>query len=486
MSVQEGSRISALAQAPPAPGRRLGFALVVIAAAQLMLVLDATIVNVALPSIQRALRMHASDLTWVLTSYGLAFGGLLLVGGRAGDLFGHRRVFRLGLAVFTLASLVGGLATTGAVLVAARVGQGVGAAMAAPTALSLLATTFPPGQARNKALGVYGAMGALGAVVGLLLGGVLTEYLSWRWILFVNLPIALAVLAGTGVLVEGDRQAGGIDVPGAITATLGLGALVYAITRANQDGWTGGGALGPGAVAAVLLIGFVLIQRRSATPMLPPAVLADRGRLGANLVMFLMGAGMLATFYFLTLYMQVVKGYTPMRTGLTYLPLTLGALIAGGMLGPRLLARTSSRTVIMAGMLLAAAAMAWFSLLTPDQHAYVVLLPAQLAAGIGLGLGSVAATAAAVGGIAPQHTGVAAGVVNTTLQVGGALGLAVLAAVATATASNQPSGTALPDALTRGYTTGILAGGTLYLAALAVAALTLRPSAAQRAATAGR
>jgi EmrB/QacA subfamily drug resistance transporter len=482
--VQQASRISSSAQAPS--GRRLGVALLVIAAAQLMLVLDATIVNVALPSIQRALRMRASDLAWVLTSYGLAFGGLLLAGGRAGDLFGRRRVFRLGLVVFTLASLIGGLATSGAVLVAARVGQGVGAAMAAPTALSLLATTFPAGPARSRALGVYGAMGALGAVVGLLLGGVLTEYLSWRWILLVNLPIALAVLAGTGVLVEGDREHGGIDVPGAITATLGLGALVYAINRANQDGWTSGGVLWLGAVAAVLLLGFVLIQRRSATPMLPLTVLADRGRLGAYLVMFLMGGGMLATFYFLTLYMQLVKGYAPMRTGLAYLPFTLGALIGAGTLGPRLLARTSPRTVIMVGMALAAAGMAWFSRLTPDQNAVAVLLPAQLAASIGLGLGSVAATAAAVAGVAPHYTGVAAGVVNTTLQVGGALGLAVLAAIATATVSNQPPGTALPDALTRGYTTGILAGGVLYLAALAVAALTLSPSGVQPAVAAGQ
>jgi predicted MFS family arabinose efflux permease len=228
----------------------------------------------------------------------------------------------------------------------------------------------------------------------------------------------------------------------------------------------------------VLLITFVLLERRSANPMLPPAVLAHRDRLGAYLVTFLMGAGMLATFYFLTLYMQVVKGYAPMHTGLAYLPFTLGALIGAGTLGPRLLARTSHRTVIMVGMALAATGMAWFSRLTPGQNAFAVLLPAQLVASIGLGLGSVAATAAAVRGVAPQHTGVASGVVNTALQVGGALGLAVLAAIATGTASNQPPGTALPDALTHGYASGILAGGVLYLAALAVAALTLSPSAA--------
>jgi predicted MFS family arabinose efflux permease len=255
--------------------------------------------------------------------------------------------------------------------------------------------------------------------------------------------------------------------------------LVYAINRANQDGWTGGPVLMFGAVGAVLLITFVLIQRRSATPMLPPAVLTHRGRLGAYLVMFLMGAGMLATFYFLTLYMQVVKGYAPMRTGLAYLPFAVGALIGASTLGPRLLAHTSQRTVIMVGMALAAAGMAWFSRLTPDKNALVVLLPAQLVAAIGLGLGSVAATAAA-------DRGAAAGVVNTTLQVGGALGLAILAAIATGTASNQPPGTALPDALTDGYTTGILAGGVLYVAALAVAALTLSPGGGQHAVAAGQ
>src|SRR6266540_272629 len=216
---------------PPAKQRRLGLALLVIAAAQLMLVLDGTIVTVALPSIRTALHVNESDLNWVITAYALTFGGLLLVGGRAGDLYGRRRLFRAGLVVFTAASLLGGFATSGGMLIAARVLQGAGAAIAAPTALSLLATTFPAGPARNKALGVYGAMGGLGAVVGLLLGGSLTEYLSWRWVLFINAPIAVAVLAGTTVLVDGERERGGVDLPGAITATVGLGSLVYAINR---------------------------------------------------------------------------------------------------------------------------------------------------------------------------------------------------------------------------------------------------------------
>ncbi|MET8385428.1 MFS transporter [Streptosporangium canum] len=471
MSLQEETRVSP----PPQAGQKLGLALLVIAAAQLMLVLDGTIVVVALPSIQDALHMAQSDLNWVLTAYALAFGGLLLAGGRAGDLFGRRRVFRLGLVVFTLASLLGGLATTGTLLITARALQGIGAAIAAPAALSLLTTTFPSGAERTKALGVYGTMGGLGSVVGLLLGGALTEYLDWRWVLFVNIPIALAVLAGTGVLVEGERESGKVDLPGAITATLGLGSLVYAINRANTDGWTDGVTLALATIAAVLLVAFARIQRRGTDPMLPPAVLADRGRAGANLVMFLMGAGMVATFYFLTLYMQVVKGYPPMLTGLAYLPFAIGIGIGAGAIGPPLLARVSERTATMAGMLLAAVGMAWFGLLAPDQNAFAVLLPAQLVGGIGLGISLITATIAGVHGVASHNTGIASGLINTTQQIGGALGLAVLAAIATAATGSRPTGTALPIALTHGYTAGILAGGALYLAAVLVAALTLNP-----------
>src|SRR6266702_6450345 len=319
MSVQEGSmsvdeRIDT--GAPSGVERKLGLALLVIKAAQLMLVLDNTIMNVALPSIQSALRLAPSDLNWVITAYALAFGGLLLVGGRAGDLFGRRRVFRIGLVVFTLASLLGGFAPSAATLIGARVVQGVGAAIAAPTALSLLATTFPAGAPRNKALGVYGAMGGLGSVVGLLLGGALTEYLSWRWVLFINAPIAVLVLIGTGVLVPGDTERGTLDVPGAIAATLGIGSVIFALTRGNTDGWNDAGTLASFAAGAVLLAAFVVIERYSRAPMVPPPVVRDRNRGGANAVMLLLGAGMLAMFYLLTLYMQVVRGYSAVHTGL--------------------------------------------------------------------------------------------------------------------------------------------------------------------------
>ncbi|TDC80780.1 MFS transporter [Actinomadura sp. 7K507] len=455
-------------------GGKTGLALLVIAAAQLLIVMDGTIVTVGLPVIGAGLDIAEADLDWLLTAYALAFGGMLLAGGRAGDVFGRRRLFRAGLVVFILASLLGGAAQDGGTLIAARVLQGVGGAIIAPAALSLLADTFPAGPERNRALGVYGAMGGLGSVVGLLLGGALTEYLNWRWIMFINIPIALLVLAGTLALVPGTRERGGIDLPGAITVTLSLGSLVYAINRAGSDGLGDGRTLAFGATAIVLAIAFVLIQRGVRTPMLPAGVLADRSRAGANLVMLLMGAGQLATFYFLTLYMQAIKEYSPMITGLAYLPFAIGIGIGSGVIGPRLQARVSARTVLAFGMAVAAVASVWFSLLTPDQNALYVLLPAQLAGGIGLGIGFVAATIGGVQGVAPKDSGIASGLINTSQQVGGALGLAVLATVALNVTEDRPAGTALPDALTNGYTAGLLGAAAFYLAALLAALMLVR------------
>ncbi|GAA2844976.1 MFS transporter [Nonomuraea rubra] len=456
------------------PRERSGLALLVIAAAQLLMVMDGTIVTVGLPVIGAGLDIPEADLDWVLTSYALAFGGLLLAGGRAGDLFGRRRMFRAGLVVFLAASLLGGVAGDGTVLIAARVLQGVGAAIVAPAALSLLADTFPAGPGRNRALGVYGAMGGLGSVTGLLLGGALTEYLGWRWIMFVNVPIALLVLAGTVVLRPGTRERGGLDLPGAVTVTLALGSLVYAINRAGSHGAGDALTLAFGAAALALLGAFVLIQRSARSPMLPPAVMADRGRLGANLVMLLMGAGQLATFYFLTLYMQTINQYSPMITGLAYLPFAVGIGIGSGLVGPRLQARTSTRIVLVAGMAVAAVAMGWFSLLAPGQNPLVVLLPAQLAGGIGLGIGFVGATIGGVQGVAARDSGIASGLVNTSQQIGGALGLAVLAGLAATATASRPPGTPLQDALTSGYTTGLLGAGGFYLAAILTAVILYR------------
>ncbi|MEU9523767.1 MFS transporter [Streptomyces sp. NPDC048224] len=478
MSLQDRTQAVPKAAAPPRQDGRPGLALLVIAAAQLMLVLDNTIVAVALPSMQSALGLSESGLGWVVTAYALAFGGLLLAGGRAGDLFGRRRVFRIGLILFTAASLLGGVAQNGELLILARVIQGAGAAIAAPTALSLLATTFEAGPARNKALGVYGAMGGLGSVVGLLLGGVLTEFLSWRWVMFINIPIALAVLVGTGVLVEGDRERGKVDVPGAFAATFGFGALVFGITRAGEEGLGDGLTLIGLAAAVVLLVAFVAIQRSSRAPMIPRGLLADRSRVGANLIMFLVGAGMLATFYFLTLYMQVVKGYEPMVTGLAYLPFALGMGIAAGGLGPQLLARMSERAVISVGLVVGIAGMVWFSFLAPGQNPMAALLPAQLIVGLGLGMVFVTVTVISVRGVEPQATGAASGLVNTAQQIGGAIGLAALAAAATVVTDNELPGN-VPDALTTGYSYGFLLGGGLYLLALVVALVTAPATAPQ-------
>ncbi|MGF1343200.1 MFS transporter [Streptomyces flavovirens] len=473
MTLSEGPEVISAAQAPPRDEPKLGLALLVIATAQLMLVLDATIVGVALPSIQNSLGLAAGDLSWVMSAYLLAFGGLLLVGGRSGDIFGRRKVFSVGLVVFTVASLIGGLATTGPVLIGARALQGVGAALTAPTALSLLASTFPAGPARNKAMGVYGAVGGLGSVVGLMLGGVLTEYLSWRWVLYVNIPIAVLVLFGVSALREGEREKGGIDIPGAIAVTLGLGSLIFAINEADTEGWTGGRTVGLLAVAAVLLIAFLVIQRRSTSAMLPGRLFQDRGRIGAITVMLLVGGGMAATFYFLTLYMQVVKGYTPMECALAYLPFAIGMVISAGAVGPQLLARTSERSVALLGLGLATLGTFWFAALEPTTNAWAVLLPAQLVAGFGLGLSFVTATIVGVRGVAPQDTGIAAGLINTGQQVGGALGLSALAAVALATLD---AGERTPGPLTDSYTVGLIGAALLYLLSAIAWAVCVRPA----------
>jgi EmrB/QacA subfamily drug resistance transporter len=454
--------------------RGLGLALLVIATAQLMLVLDDTIVNVAMPSIQRSLHVPTSDLNWVISFYALTFGGLLLAGGRAGDLFGRLRVFRAGIALFTLASVSGGFAPNETALVISRIVQGCGAAVAAPCALSLLATTFPAGPTRTKALGVYGAMGGLGSVVGLLVGGTLTEYASWRWVLFINAPIALLVLAGTGlgVLNPGETERGRLDVPGAVTATLGIGSLTYALSRGAADGWTDTGTIASLAAGIVLVAAFIAIECRSRVPMLPGRVVANRNRGGANTVMLLLGLGLLAMFYLLTLYMQVVRGYSPLHTGLAYLPIVVGTGIAAAGLGPRLLATLPAGAVVAAGMALSAGGLAWdAALLGPASSYWAVLVPAMLAVGIGTGLTFVGCTATGMRGVEPRQSGVAAGLLNTSVQCGGALGLAALAAIASAvTRSQLASGHQPAAALTSGYAAGLLAGAIIYAMAAAVAA----------------
>jgi EmrB/QacA subfamily drug resistance transporter len=474
MSVNDAMRTAPQAAALTVPGRKLGLSLLVIATAQLMLVLDDTIVNVALPSMQRSLHIATPHLNWVISFYALAFGGLLLAGGRAGDLFGRLRVFRFGIIVFALASMAGGFAPDGTALLVARVVQGCGAAIAAPSALSLLATTFPAGPARTRALGIYGAMGGLGSVVGLLLGGALTTYVSWRWVLFINVPIAAAVLIGTAVLVPGGTERGRLDVPGAATATLGVGSLIYALTRGNTNGWTDRGTLVSFTAGAVLLLAFLFIERTSRAPMLPPRVIRDRNRAGANTVMFLLGTGMLAMFYLLTLYMQVVRGYSAMHTGLAYLPIVVGLGLATAGAGPRLLGALPARAVIAAGMLLGAGGLAWYAAeLTPTSNYFAVMVPAMLVGGIGAGLTFVGCTATGMRAVEPGDTGIAAGLLNTSMQTGGALGLGALAAIASIATRSQLPGRSIATALTHGYTVGLFAGAIIYAAGALVALLAI-------------
>ncbi|WP_461037006.1 MFS transporter [Streptomyces mayteni] len=385
-------------------------------------------------------------------------------GGRAGDLFGRRRIFQVGIAVFTLASLLGGLATNEAVLIASRVLQGVGAALAAPSALALIATTFPAGRPRNTAMGVYAAMGGLGATVGLLLGGVLTDALDWRWVFFVNIPFGLAVLAGTRTLVEADRDHGRLDVPGTVTGTGGLLALVYAITRGGEHGWTDGLTLVSFAAAVALLPSFPLIQARSGHPMLPLRLFADRNRWGAYATMLFIGAGMCATFYFLTLYMQLILGYSPVRTGFAYLPFSFGMAAAAGV-SSKLIAQLPPRLIAGPGLLLAAGGMFWFGALEPGSSYAGHLMPAMFVTALGLGLSFVPMTLGAVAGVADRDSGVASAALNTAQQVGGALGLAVLTTVSAAAADDR-----LPDAAAALY--GALATGDRELAARAADALT--------------
>ncbi|WP_280183312.1 MFS transporter [Nocardia cyriacigeorgica] len=468
--------------APP-----LGLALFVIATAQLMVVLDSTITNIALPSIKADLEISASSLAWVVNSYVLAFGGLLLLGGRAGDLFGRRRVFQVGIALFTLASLVGGFAPNGSLLIAARVAQGIGAAIAAPTALSLIATTFPEGKPRNKAMGVYAGMSGIGSTLGLLLGGVLTEYLDWRWVFFVNVPIGLVVLLGTNALADGERMTGRLDGPGAITSTIGLVSLVYGITRAGEHGWADPITLGSFAVAAVFLIVFVVLQARGSAPMMPLGLLKDRNRAGSYATMLFIGAGMFAMFYFLSLYMQQILGYGPVETGLAYLPFSLGMGIATG-IGSKLAHRFAPRVLAVPGLALAAAGMFWLSHLTTESGYLGELLPAMIVTSVGLGLSFLPMTLGAVSGVPHREAGIASALLNTAQQIGGAIGLAVLATV-----SAKTSDAALPNAdvafyqgaatgdeslvtraaaaLTDGYTAAFTTAGLLLVAALLIAGI---------------
>ena len=477
---------------PGASPGALGLSLLVIATAQLMLVLDDTIANIALPSIQRELAVPAPTLPWVINAYILAFGGLLLFGGRVGDLFGRRRVFRAGLGLFTLASLLGGLGVNAEMLIGARALQGLGAALTAPNALALIATNFPVGKPRNSAMAVYGAMSALGITIGVLLGGVLTGTLGWQWVFFINIPIGLAVLAGSGVLAEGERNAGRLDTPGALTGTGAMVALTYGITHAAEHGWGNVVTLGALGAALGLALLFLRLQARGADPMLPLGLFRDRNRSGSYATMLFVGAGLMGTFYLLALYLQQVLGFGPLWAGVASLPFSAGIILGAG-ISSKLVERLAPRLVAGPGLLLGALGMLWLSTLTVDSSYAAHVMPALFVTSFGLGIAAVTMTLTAVHGVAEDRAGVASALINMAQQIGAALGLAVFTTVAVSAANGQMPGapeallegvahgdaTAIAraaGALTHGYTTAFLAGaGMLLIAAvIAITAVTTR------------
>ncbi len=428
--------------------RRLGLALLVIAAAQLMVVLDATIVNVALPHIQDALHFSGTNLEWVVNAYTLAFGGLLLLGGRAGDLLGRRRMFIAGIALFALASLAGGFATDQAWLLVARVVQGIGGALAAPASLSLIAVTFPEGRERNRAMGVYSAVSIAGAAIGLIAGGLLTSYANWRWVFFVNVPIGLVlVLLAPRVLGESERRRGRFDLPGAITGSVGLGALVYGLSEAATT-FTNGQAVGHwgstkvivSLVAAVVLLGaFALIEARSRHALVPPRVLRSRDRTGAYLISLCIGTAVFGMFFFMTIFVQQVWGYSPVRSGIAYLPMVAGIMVGAG-LSSNLVARIGARPLMIMGPAFAAGGMFWLSRVTEHSTYTGGLLGPMMVTGLGMGLTFVPLSLVSLAGVANNDAGIAASLLNVGQQVGGSIGLAILGTVAwSAVASNLHS-----------------------------------------------
>jgi EmrB/QacA subfamily drug resistance transporter len=424
------------AQAAGAPAHRhLGLALVVIAAAQLMVVLDATIVNVALPTIRAALSFSDNGLEWVVNAYALTFGGFLLLGGRAGDLLGRRRVFIVGILLFAAASLFGGLATSQAWLLTARAVQGIGAAIVAPTALSLVTTTFPEGPRRNRAMGVYAAMSIGGAAVGLLAGGILTTYASWRWVFFVNVPIAIvAALLAPRVLAESERRTGRFDLAGAITATGGLAALVYGLSSAasSRNGvshWGDTKVLASLAAAVVLLASFVIIESRSQHALLPLRIFRNRDRTGANLLLLCVGTAMFGLFFFLTIFVQTVWDYSPIKTGVAYLPM-VAAIMAMAGVSSQLVGRIGARPILIAGSAIAAGGMFWLSRITEHSSYAGGLLGPMLVTAAGLGMLFMPLMLVALSRVDERDAGVASSLVNTGQQVGGSIGLAILGTVA--------------------------------------------------------
>jgi len=461
--------------------RHPNVALLVIASAQLMVVLDATIVNIALPHIRTALGFTSiADLSWVLNSYTLVFGGLLLLGGRAGDLFGRRRMFMTGVLIFALASLAGGFAWDKGWLLAMRALQGVGGAIASPTALALITTTFAEGKPRNRAFGVYAAVSGAGAAIGLILGGLLTDYLSWRWVFFVNAPIGLAVAVATPfVLKESARGDGRFAALDAVTSTLGMGILVYGFIHAATDGWRNNITIGAFVLAAVLLTVFVTMQARASQPLMPLRLFHNRSRVGAYTVMLIIGAAVFAMFYFLTQYLQIVKGFSPIQAGLAFLPVSVTIVFVAQVVS-RLVHRVEPKLIIAAGALFGGLGLYNLHRLTVHSSYPGRVLPSIILVAMGMGSIFVPITLAAVSKVERQDTGIASAMLNVGQQVGGTLGLASLVTVASHAArsyvgdhaAGMSSQALQGQAFTHGADAAFLTG-SVFMAVAFVAALFL-------------
>jgi EmrB/QacA subfamily drug resistance transporter len=457
-----------------ASDRRKWLALALLSVVQFMVVLDIAIVNVALPSIKVDLGFSQENLQWVISAYALVFGGFLLLGGRAADLLGRRRIFIAGLVVFTLASFLAGMAWSEASLIGARALQGLGAAVISPAALSILSTTFAEGRERNLALGVWGAVGGFGAAAGVLLGGVLTDSLSWEWIFFVNVPIGLVALVLTPFLLNESRDARvkSFDVPGAVLVTAGLSSFVYAITQAGEDGWLAGRTLGFFAAALSLLAAFVVWERRHPEPLMRLGIFQIRTVAGANVAGFIMGTAMFSMFLMLTLYMQQVLGYSAMKTGVAYLAVA-GTAIIWSAVAAQLVTRVGVKPVLVTGMVALTIGLVYFTQVSVGGSYLGDLLPGFLVIGVGIGFSFVPISIAALAGVQPAEAGLASGLINTSQQIGGALGIAALSTIATTRSDDAvAAGTAVPSALVDGFTAAFVAGAIVAAIGI-VAALTL-------------
>jgi len=457
-----------------ATAKRKWLALALLSVVQFMVVLDIAIVNVALPSIQVDLGFSQENLQWVISAYALFFGGFLLLGGRSADLLGRRRIFLGGLVVFTLSSLFAGLAWSEASLIAARAFQGLGAAIITPAALSILSTTFHEGRERNVALGVWGAVGGFGAAAGVLMGGILTDALSWEWIFFVNVPVGVLAIVLAPILLDESRDSSvkTFDLPGAVLVTAGLSSLVYAITQAGRDGWLAGTTIGFAVVSLALLAGFVGWELRHPEPLMRFGLLRTKTVAGANVAGFIMGTAMFSMFLMLTLYMQQVLAYSAMETGVAYLAVAGTAIIWSGV-AAQLVTRIGVKPVLVSGMTFLTAGLIFFTQVSVGGSYVTDLLPGFLLIGVGIGFSFVPITIAALAGVEPAEAGLASGLINTSQQIGGALGIAALSTIATSRTEDAVSaGTGVPSALVDGFTNAFVAGAIIAGIGI-VAALTL-------------